>query len=214
MTKIDVSKYVGKKIKEYRKLRKMTQKELGFKIGVKHNTISSYESGTNEVEQDMIFAIANVLDVPINDLFPPIKNDTIPGIQTMDASTKRLPIYGQISCGNGILAFDDPVGYEDVPTDWLNGGEYFLLVAEGDSMNGSRIFHGDKLVIRRQEFVENGEIAAVVVGDKTLLKKVTREGNMLILESSNPSYPTKVFNAILEDNVKIVGKLDRLIVKF
>lgn len=40
---IDVSYYVAQKIKYYRKLRRMTQKELGERVGVKHNTISSHE---------------------------------------------------------------------------------------------------------------------------------------------------------------------------
>lgn len=68
--KQDIPKYVGKMIRKYRKANNMTQKELGLKIGVKHNTISSYENGTNEVEQNMLFRLANALNISINDLFP------------------------------------------------------------------------------------------------------------------------------------------------
>lgn len=49
---MDIKKYTSAKIREYRKLNGLTQKELGDKIGVKHNTISGYENGTNEPEQD------------------------------------------------------------------------------------------------------------------------------------------------------------------
>ncbi|CDQ22634.1 transcriptional repressor DicA [Halobacillus karajensis] len=48
----------------------MTQKELGDAIGVRHNTISQYEKGRNAPEQNMIFAIANVLGVSVGDFFP------------------------------------------------------------------------------------------------------------------------------------------------
>lgn len=71
---MDVRQYVSGKIREYRKLRNLTQKELGEKIGVKHNTVSGYEKGTSEAEQDILFKIANALDVGINDLFPPTTN--------------------------------------------------------------------------------------------------------------------------------------------
>lgn len=74
MTNSDVKKFVSRKIKEYRKLHHLTQKELGDKIGVKFNTISGYENGTNEAKQDILFKIANALDISINDLFPSTKN--------------------------------------------------------------------------------------------------------------------------------------------
>lgn len=70
--KMDISKYVGNKIKEFRKEKRMTQKELGEKIGVKHNTISSYEHGTNDAELNMLYAMANVFDKSIDDFFPSV----------------------------------------------------------------------------------------------------------------------------------------------
>lgn len=212
--KQDISKYVGQQIKKFRKQKGLTQRELGLKVGVKHNTISSYENGTNEAEQDMMFLIAQALDISINDLFPSIDDNHFTKEELPASDFALLPIYGQISCGNGKLTFDDPVGHEKVPKEWLNGGEYFMLVAQGDSMTGSRIYEGDKLLMRRQEEIENGEIAAVVVEDQTLLKKVSRQGNMLVLESSNDKYPTKFYDLEKEPNVKIVGKLKKLIVSF
>lgn len=73
--KFDLSKYVGSKIREYRKKKKMTQKELGEKIGVKHNTVSDYESGKISPEQDMLFALSRELGVSVDEFFPPIKGN-------------------------------------------------------------------------------------------------------------------------------------------
>lgn len=67
---VDIKMFVATKIKKYRKMRHLTQRELGEKVGVKHNTISSYENGTNEPEQDLLFRIASALGISINDLFP------------------------------------------------------------------------------------------------------------------------------------------------
>lgn len=69
----ELSLYVGKKIKQLRTNSKMTQKELGEKIGVKHNTISAYERGTISPEQDMLFALSSVFEVSVDDFFPYIE---------------------------------------------------------------------------------------------------------------------------------------------
>jgi len=72
---VEIRKYVGNRIREYKKSKKMTQKYLGDKIGVRHNTISSYENGTNETELDILFKIADVLERPIDDFFPSKTNN-------------------------------------------------------------------------------------------------------------------------------------------
>lgn len=73
----EISKYVGKKIRYYRKKKGFTQDELGKSLGVKGNTISSYEKGTNETGNNALFKIASVLEISVNDLFPPIEQDNI-----------------------------------------------------------------------------------------------------------------------------------------
>ena len=70
-----LSKFVGNKIREFRKKKNLTQKELGEKIGVKHNTISGYEVGSSAPEQDTLFKLAYVLDVSIDDFFPPRRSE-------------------------------------------------------------------------------------------------------------------------------------------
>ena len=89
MKKVDIKIYVSNKIREYRKLRGLTQKELGDKIGVKHNTVSGYESATSEAEQDILFKIANALEISINDLFPP----TTSAISLSKAETEHIKKY-------------------------------------------------------------------------------------------------------------------------
>lgn len=71
-----LSEHVGNKINHYRKKLGITQKELGNKIGVKHNTISDYERGKISPEQDMLFALSDALNISIDDLFPEKENTT------------------------------------------------------------------------------------------------------------------------------------------
>lgn len=62
----DIKTIVAKNILFYRKQNKMSQKTLAEKIGVKHNTISSWESCTNSVNIDSLFKICDALNVSVN----------------------------------------------------------------------------------------------------------------------------------------------------
>lgn len=75
LDEMELKIYVGNKIREERKKKRMSQKELGDKIGVRHNTISSYENATNAPEQESLFKIARALDIRVDDLFPPLDHD-------------------------------------------------------------------------------------------------------------------------------------------
>lgn len=72
----DLKIFIGKKIREYRQKKNLTQKELGDRIGKKMGTISDYEKGKSSPGQDALFKIANVLDVSIDDLFPEPNSNT------------------------------------------------------------------------------------------------------------------------------------------
>lgn len=213
----NIAKYVGKQIKKYRLQKGLTQKELGLIIGVKHNTISSYEAGINEPDQNILFAIAKALNVSINDLFPPIyeppEYSEAPGAYAVSEDLVMVPVVGSISCGNGSLAYEEIEGYEPTPKEWVKGGEYFYLRAKGDSMVGARIQEGDLLLIRKQPTVDDGEIAAVLINDdnEAVLKRVYRSEDKLILQSENPNYPPILAPPA---EIKILGKLKMNVIKY
>ena len=75
-------------------------------------------------------------------------------------------------------------------------------------MTGLGIFDGDIAIIRIQPEVENGELAVVIInGDEGTLKRVRKQEHMIILESSNPNYPPRVFAGEETNLVHIVGKV-------
>lgn len=75
MDEMKLRKYIGDKIREFRINKKLSQKELGEKLGVSHNTVSDYENGKILLGQDKLFALADVLDVSIDDFFPARNTD-------------------------------------------------------------------------------------------------------------------------------------------
>ncbi|MCG6183285.1 transcriptional repressor LexA [Anoxybacillus sp. LAT_38] len=208
---MSLQRYVGEKIKEFRLKRGMSQEELADLLGTTKQTVSRYETGERKANQDILFKLSEIFNVSIDDFFPS-KKETV--LKTVNLTFTKLPIVGTISCGNGVVAYEDIEGYEEVPTSWLNGGEYFFVRAKGDSMINARIMDGDLLLIRRQEDVESGEIAAVLIDDEIVLKRVYKTNGTIILQSENPKYQPIVVQKSDMKNVRIIGKLKKVVLNF
>lgn len=121
----------------------------------------------------------------------------------------RIPILGTVAAGIPLYAEQNILGYEDVPKSLVKSGEYFFLIAQGDSMIGSRILPGDKVLIRKQPLVENGEIALVLVnGDEATLKRVKYLDGTAILYPDNPAYSPMVYPV---SDIKIIGYVAQVV---
>lgn len=123
------------------------------------------------------------------------------------SSTIKVPVLGYIAAGQPILADDNIEEWIEIPNLWkLKEGEVIVLEVKGDSMVGSRIYEGDRVVVKLQSDVENGEIAVVNVnGDEATLKRVKKTTNgQVILYPDNPKYDP-IF--IESENSRIIGKV-------
>jgi repressor LexA len=174
--------------------------------GVPYTTIVNfYEKGTENIKLSTLRKLADFFNVSLDYLVDDEEESRkVPSMEMVS-----LPVVGRISCGNGIVALQEIEGYEPTPKEWLNGGEYFYLRARGDSMIGARINDGDLLLIRKQVDVEDGEIAAVVINDDAVLKRVYKQNGSLILQSENAKYPPMIISG---GKVQIVGKLKKIVI--
>lgn len=126
----------------------------------------------------------------------------------------RIPLLGTIAAGKPILAEENIEEYIDVDT--LTKADFCLKI-EGDSMTNAGMNDGDIVFIRNQEDVENGEIAAVLIGDmdtyETLatLKRVYKTEQGIQLVSENPKYPPMFFNSENSLSIRIIGKATYLL---
>lgn len=121
------------------------------------------------------------------------------------ASLVRIPVLGIITCGDPILADENIDDYREEIGETLPTGNLFYLKTKGDSM-APTIPEGSYVLIREQATVENGEIAAVLVNgdEEATLKRVKRQGDIVMLVADNPQYPPYV---ITEDNpARVIGK--------
>lgn len=183
--------------------------DLAELTGMTKSTLQRYETGDiKNIPLSRIKILASALQTTPEWIMG--WNIYTPKIEDNDNfSLVMLPIVGRICCGNGTLAYEEIEGYEPTPKEWLNGGDYFYLRAKGDSMMGARIYDGDLLLIRRQPDVENGQIAAVLIEDDAMLKKVYKNNGQLVLQSENPAYPP-IFVPPAEG--KIIGKLQKIVI--
>jgi repressor LexA len=174
--------------------------------GVPYTTIVNfYEKGTENIKLSTLRKLADFFNVSLDYLV----DDDEESRKAPSMELVSLPVVGRISCGNGLIALQEIEGYEPTPKEWVNGGEYFYLKAKGDSMIGARINDGDLLLIRKQADVEDGEIAAVVVNDEAVLKRVYKTNGSLILQSENAKYHPII---VTDGKVQIVGKLKKIVI--
>lgn len=116
-----------------------------------------------------------------------------------------VPLLGVIACGDPILAEENLTGEVSVPEHVTAD---FALRCQGDSMINARIHDGDIVYIRQQDSVDNGQIAAVLIGDEATLKRVNFNPatRTLILSPANDAYAPFVFVGEELDRVRILGR--------
>lgn len=200
---------IGDKIKIAREQKKMSQDELARKLGYKsRSTIAKIESGENELTQSKIKKFAAALEVSISWLM----DFDIPNISSkyvaesaknyIPIQKKKIPLLGTIAAGQPIYAEEHIEEYLPIDDD-LHAD--FALKVSGDSMINADINDGDIVFIRKQEVVENGQIAAVLIDDSATLKRFYKIGSIVQLQAENPKYSPIICNENNYDNCRIIG---------
>ena len=113
------------------------------------------------------------------------------GYRSRSSITKLVPLIGSIACGTPITAEQNIECYIGVPAAWHAD---FALTCHGDSMSPT-ICNGDIVCIRCQPEVEQGEIAAVRVGEEATLKHFHRQGDAVMLLADNAAVCPPMFYA-------------------
>ena len=195
-------------LKKLRKEKKITQEELSKIIGVERSSIGKYESSGVIPSVDVLNKIADYFNVSVDYLLGrsnapanPIDPFSFANIQPI--KKHRIPLLGEIACGEPLFADEDFEGFieSDIEAD-------FALRCSGDSMTGARIMDGDIVLIKKQDMVENGEIAAVIIENEATLKRVMyfKGKNTLILKPENPRYEDLIYTNDELNQIRILGK--------
>lgn len=193
-------------LKALRRKKKLTLDDLAEVLGTSRQTIHRYENGIiTNIPPEKVEKLAEALGTTPSALmgWSEVDYGSYDNLSPME--NKQVPMLGEIACGQPIYATEERGEYASAH----KGLEAdFCLRAHGDSMVGARIYDGDIVFIRSQSSVNNGEIAAVIIGDEATLKRVyyhpTEE--KLILSPENPRYAPLVFIGAELENIRILGK--------
>lgn len=194
----------GDRIRKAREALGITQTELAAAIDVSKQTMYKYETGVvTNIPSDKIEALAKALHTTPSYLMGWKEDIQVDNIFRIE--TRKFPLLGNIACGSPIFANEEKELYVEAGA---NIDATFCLQAKGDSMIGARIYDGDIVFIRQQEMVEDGEIAAVLIGDEATLKRVqyNAEENELLLFAENPKYRTLRYVGEELNRIRILGK--------
>ena len=208
----------AQRLREGLDLRGMKQIELATRSGISKYSISHYLKGDWEGKQDAVYELARALnvseawlmgyDVPAERSAPKVsvqldKKPTIPPGFMPLPKMRKVPLIGAIACGDPITAIQNREGDVNAPVDMRCD---FALKCQGESMIGAGIHDGDVVYIRIQPEVENGEIAAVRIGEEATLKRVYLHNDYIELRPENPAFESIIRRGEEMNDVQIEGK--------
>lgn len=206
---MDVNKYIGSKIKEFRTRKNIGQEELAEFLNTTSQTISRYELGQRKTNNDILFDLAEYFNVSINDFFPPTTFDNGELVELDD--TVQIPVLGTIKAGIPIEAQEEILEYIEIPKRWTLGGKKFYgLKISGDSMF-PKYQEGDIVIFEQNEDRDafNGKDCAVMVNgyDATFKKVLLNENGITLIPYNTAKYEMMIYSKQeIEDlPIRIIG---------
>ena len=197
--------------KSLRTSRSLTQEELAQKLNISRSRIGMYETGQREPDFKTLELIADFFNVDIDYLMGRTTKTTIlpeslpsyPNI--LPIKTRKIPLLGEIACGQPIFCTEDRESYVEAGTDVRAD---FCLKARGDSMIGARILDGDLVFIQRDVELVSGQIYAVAIDDEATLKRVYYDAKSQVLQlmSENSKFAPLIYTGETLDHVHILGR--------
>lgn len=202
------------RIKELRKATGKSMRKVAAELDIPYTTYVNYEKCEREPNSEMLIILADYFGVSIDYLIgrsddpTPILIDSeirLPS-NIRPISTVSLPLLGNVACGEPIFAEENVESYIDAEEGTQAD---FCLRVKGDSMINARIFDGDIIFVKKQDMVDDGEIAVVLIDDEATVKRVyyDRDNNVITLMPENPTYKPMRYAGAALDTVRILGKV-------
>ena len=204
MSNLGNKKVISKNIRRFMSINNVDRMKLSKDLGIKYSTVSDWINEKTYPRIDKIELMANYFGVSKADLIEDLAtpSNVVP---VQKENMVAIPVIGTIACGDPILAEENIIGYRYHLKDRLPKGQTFYLTAKGGSME-PKIPNGSDVLIRLQNDVEDGEIAAVLVNGDTeaTLKRVKKQGSIVMLVAENNAYAPYIVTK--ENPARILGK--------
>lgn len=205
----------GNRLKQLREEKGLSQSEVAKIIGVGRTTYLKWENGENQPTRKLD-QLSQFFGVSIDYLLG--KSD-VKNIKSKNLHSRgiRIPVLGRVVAGIPIEAVEEILDYEEITPELAATGEFFALKIRGHSME-PRMMEGDVVIVRKQEDVESGDVAIVLVnGNEATVKRVKKQEEGITLIATNTSVYEPHFYSNKEIKnlpVQILGKVVELRGKF
>lgn len=197
---------IGDRIKKVREMANLSQVDLANKLDIKKQTLYKYENNIiTNIPSDKIEKIA--LLCKTTPAYIMGWEDNVSTVIPLEPSNVYMrPIYDSAAAGFNVLAQNTIIGYAPTYISAASEQENYIWVnVVGDSMS-PLIDDGSRILVKKQESVDNGQIAvALIDGEEAVVKRVKYGDNWLELISINPYYPPRRFENGDMNRVKILG---------
>lgn len=196
---------IGDKILERRTALNMSQDELAQKVGYKdRSSIAKIESGERDIRQKKLIEFAKALDTTPQWLMGYEEKTNISAVYKKNI--RMIPVFESVSAGFGAYADDQILDYcPFIISSEKEAAETIAIRVSGDSMS-PKIEDGDIIRVHKQESVDSGSIAVVLLdGEEGLVKKVVYGDDWIELHSINPYYPVRRFDGEEVLRLRVVG---------
>ena len=165
------------------KINNTTVYRVSKETGIAASTFTDWKNGRSCPKADKLRRIAAFFDVSLDEL---LGGDT-PRRAVASRERRRLPIIGEIRAGSPIITNETLLGYESADVDDVE--EYFYLKVCGDSMKNCGMVDGSLVLFHKQQYAENGDIVACLVGgDSATVKRFFKRDRRIILCPENDDY--------------------------
>ncbi len=114
----------------------------------------------------------------------------------------NVPLIGTVAAGQPIFATENYDGVYSIPSNFFTGEDLFMVNVHGDSMINIGMYEGDKIIVRKQESADNGDIVVALVDDSATVKRFFKRNGKIILHPENDDMEDFIF-----DDVRILGKV-------
>ncbi|AYW44975.1 transcriptional repressor LexA [Tetragenococcus koreensis] len=126
------------------------------------------------------------------------------GLEAIGAQQENIPMLGTVTAGEPILAVEEASDYFPIPPNLTSqDGQLFMLTIRGESMINAGILDGDQVIVRKQDFAENGNIViAMTEEEEATCKRFYKEKDHIRLQPEND-----FMEPIILPIVKILGQV-------
>ncbi|MBQ8357118.1 MAG: helix-turn-helix transcriptional regulator [Clostridia bacterium] len=217
----DLLKLMGQRIRDRRVSLKMSQTDLAKRAGYSsRSSINKVEKGIVDIPQSKIKLIADVLMTTPACLMgweEPDQNTELLNVKPNavflpEKNIHLIPLFENVSAGFGALAINSVVDY--VPLYFgsdAEAQESICIKVQGDSMY-PKIEDGDIIQVHKQESVDSGALAVVLLdNEEGLVKKVVYGEDWIELHSINPMYKTMRFEKKDVLRIRVLGAVKKII---